>query len=379
MAAIKKALVIGGGVGGCTAALSLRRSGVAVDLVEIEADWTVHGVGIIQPNNTLRALDTLGLAGDCVASGAGFAGWQIHDQSGALLLDVVAPCAAAPSYPPVNGITRPRLHAILVSAAQSAGVAVRLGVAMGEFSQSDDAVDVQFTNGDRASYDLVVACDGLHSQTRRMLLGTAHEPQYTGQGVWRYNLPRPANMEWGGIYFGASTKVGLVPLSTADMYMFLVSAEPGNPRLEGPKMAAMMRDRLDGFGGLVGAVTPLIKEPEGVVYKPMQHILVPTPWHRGRVLLIGDAVHATTPHLAQGAAMAIEDGVLIGQLMARDAPVPALLDEFMRRRFKRAKFVADTSRALADGELAAWSGYPDPSHDAGAMLHEATVALMDAY
>ena len=81
---------------------------------------------------------------------------------------------------------------------------------------------------------------------------------------------------------------------------------------------SLMRARLHGHGGLAGEIRDRIRNPERVVYKPMETILVPPPWHRGRVLLIGDAAHTTTPHHAQGAAMAVEDAVVLSELLQTD-------------------------------------------------------------
>src|SRR5882757_1870319 len=121
MAAIEKALVVGGGIGGLTAGVALRRSGIAVDLIEIKPDLSVYGVGINQPNNTLRALSKIGLADRCVELGASFPGWRIHDAAGNVLMDAPTGNSAAPEYPAINGITRPLLHEVLSDAARAAG------------------------------------------------------------------------------------------------------------------------------------------------------------------------------------------------------------------------------------------------------------------
>ena len=128
MAAVSRVLVSGGGVGGLTAAAALRLQGIAVDVVESNPDHSVYGVGIIQPNNTLRALDRIGLAQACVAEGGPFPGWRIYDPSGRLLMEQSLTGDAAPHLPPVNGITRPKLQHILLDAAQSSGADIRTGV-----------------------------------------------------------------------------------------------------------------------------------------------------------------------------------------------------------------------------------------------------------
>lgn len=379
MTAIGKALVVGAGIGGLTAATALRQQGIDVDLVEIKPILTVYGVGIIQPNNTLRALDKIGLAQACVDAGGTFPGWRIHDAAGNVLMDAPSTSDAAPRFPPNNAITRPKLHKILTDAATDAGTAIRFGVAIDDLENTDDGVDVRFTTGETGRYDLVVGSDGLYSDVRRRVFGDAHRPQPTGQGVWRYNLPRPADLEWGALFVGPDSKVGLVPMSPTLMYMLIVTAEPPDARMEGPQMADEMRRRLGSYTGLVEQLKPLITDPEAVVYRPMESMLLPSPWMKGRVLLIGDAAHSTTPHLAQGAAMAIEDAVLLGELMGRDAPVPDLLDEFMTRRFARAKFVVDSSLQIGAWEMEEWQGIHNTDANPGGLLHTATLALMDAY
>jgi 2-polyprenyl-6-methoxyphenol hydroxylase-like FAD-dependent oxidoreductase len=95
-----------------------------------------------------------------------------------------------------------------------------------------------------------------------------------------------------------------------------------------------------------------------VVYRPLEALLLPRPWYRGRILLIGDAAHATTPHLGQGSAQAVEDAVVLGELLAREAPLPQLFEEFMQRRFERCRFIVESSLQLGD-----WEQTPVPTAD----------------
>ena len=379
MAVLRRALVVGAGIGGLTAGVALARQGIAVDIVEVQPALSVYGVGIIQPNNTLRALARIGLADACVEAGAPYPGWRIFDAHGNHLMDAPGTNDADPRYPANNGITRPKLHEILRSAAIDAGVVIRLGLTIEDLTDGDDGVAVIFTDGSAGLYDIVIGCDGLHSKMRGRIFPDAAEPAFTGQGVWRYNMPRPADMEWGVLYFGPDSKVGLVPMSDTLMYMLIVTHEPGNPRIDGPGLADMMRDRLEAYTGPVAELGRLITDPAGVVYRPMDVHLLANPWHKGRVLLIGDAAHGTTPHLAQGAAMAIEDAVLLGELLGGNRPLPHVFDEFMRRRFDRAKFVIDSSVQIGKWEMEEWDGVAGPDANPGGLLHSATLALMDDY
>lgn len=379
MALVQKVLVIGGGIGGLTAGVALRRVGIAVDLIEINPAFSVYGVGIIQPNNTLRALDKIGLARRCVELGAPFPGWRLHDAHGNFIMAAENATSAAPDYPPNNGITRPDLHRVLTDAAQAAGVRISLGLKAEAVDDRGDIVEVRFSDGTRERYDLVIGSDGLYSETRRRLFGEIVVPEFTGQAVWRYNFPRPADLVWGEIHHGPTSKVGLVPIRPDLMYMFLVTAEEGNPWMPADRLADFMRDRLTGFGPWISSLTEQITDSAAVVYKPMENLILPAPWHKGRILVIGDAAHATTPHLAQGAAMAIEDAVLVAELLDKHATLDSALGEFMHRRFERARFVVTASDQIAQWEMESWKGIDNPEARPGELLHEATMALQEDY
>ncbi len=379
MAAVSKVLIIGGGIGGLVAARALRLQGIDVDLIEKQPGWTVYGVGIIQPNNFLRAMDKIGLAQPCLDRGGAFEGWRIHDAQGNVLADPPGPRGVAPHLPPNNGITRPKLHDVLVKGAQDAGVSIRLGTTVADMQDDAAGVDVGFSDGTNGRYDLVVGYEGVFSPTRQRLFGDTYVPGFTGQGVWRYNFERPAEMDNGMVFFGPDTKVGLVPLSPTLMYMFIVTAEKDGTWYDGPDIAREMQARLKGYGGLVERLRPDIVDPAGVVYRPMMNMLVTEPWYRGRVMLAGDAAHTTTPHLAQGAAMAVEGAVLLAELLGAHESLEAAQREFMQRRFDRVKYVVDCSTQLASWEMEDWRGVHNPDADQGGLLHRATTALMADY
>lgn len=380
MAAVSKALVIGGGIGGLVAARALRMQGIEVDLIEKAPTWTVYGVGIIQPNNVLRALEKVGLVQPCLKKGGAFESWRVHDAQGNVLLDPPGARDAAPHLPANNGITRPKLHEVLIDGATEKGVDIRLGTTVSDLNHSAGAaVDVSFSDGSQRRYDLVIGYEGVFSPTRQWLFGDTYTPQFTGQGVWRYNFERPAEMDTGMVFFGPDTKVGLVPLSPTLMYMFIVTAEKDGTWYDGPDVASEMQARLKGYGGLVERLKSEILDPAGVVYRPMMNMLVSEPWYKGRIMLGGDAAHTTTPHLAQGAAMAIEDAVLLAELLGTHSTLEVAQREFMQRRFDRVKYVVDCSTQLASWEMEEWRGIHNPDADPGGLLHRATAALMAEY
>jgi 2-polyprenyl-6-methoxyphenol hydroxylase-like FAD-dependent oxidoreductase len=366
MADIQKVLVVGGGIGGLTTAIALRGIGIEVDLIEKNPRWDVYGVGIIQPPNALRALDALGMAEACVAAGHPILGGRNHLADGTVVADDDYP-PADPRFPPMNGLTRPALHEILKSRVVQEGVSVRVGEVVTELTQRADGVTVAFSDGTTEDYDLVVGADGLYSQIRTMLFGDELRPQYTGQTAWRYNLPRIAGLDRIHVYIGgAGGTAGLCPLSEELMYVLYITKWPAD-RLKIPKedLPAIMRSRLEIFGGEIAEVRDQITDPDGVVFRPVDNVLVPRPWYRGRVLLVGDAAHGTSPHAGQGAAQAVEDAVVLAQELERGDAIDAVLERFMDRRFERCKAVVELSASIG-----AWEQNPDPSIDPNDIRHE---------
>jgi len=361
---VSKVLIVGGGIGGLALSIGLRKAGIDVEIVEIKGRWTVYHVGIIAQSNLVRAMVALGIADDCVAAGFSYQGVRFCDANGNVWSESPGVKLAGPNYPAFLGLTRPALHNVLSAAAQKAEVRVRLGVTVARLTQSEGKVTVQFTDGAASDYDFVVGADGVHSQIRTMIFGSHLTPKFTGEGVWRYNVPRPADVDYGSIYAShEGPKAGLIPLTRETAYIFRIGPEPGNPRFPKNELANIMRERLKPFGGAIGDLARGINDPDLVVYRPLESVLVPAPWHRGRVALIGDAAHAITPHLGQGAAQAVEDAVVLAEELQKDVPLKSSLDGFVQRRFERCKRILEASLQIGE-----WEMNPDPKADVANLM-----------
>lgn len=346
-----KVLIVGGGIGGLCAAIALCRKGIEVDLVELKTEWTVYGVGIIQQSNVVREMAKLGLLDDYLDAAYAFEDVGIYTTEGVPLVRIPGQRLAGPEYPANVGISRRALHKVLSETAIKLGTQVRLGTSIESFEQDADGVDVVFSDGSKSRYSLVVGADGLFSKVRSLLFGDKYQPRFTGQSVWRYNFPRPAEIDHLANYQGPSGNAGLVPLADDLMYLFTTSHEPGNPWMDESTLAAELRKRLAGFGGLIAELREQITDNAQVVYKPLEAVFVDEPWHQGRVLLIGDAAHATTPHLGQGAGMAIEDAVVLSEELTAGGTVAEQLQRFMDRRFERCRFISQKSLFAGEKEM----------------------------
>lgn len=348
--AVRNVLVVGAGVGGLGAAAALGQRGVEVDVVEIKPDATVLGVGINQPGNSLRALDTLGVLEECLAVGFAFDGNEFRDWHDNEI--IFFPSILGDDRVPSNAaLTRPNLHRILHGAAERAGAQIRYGLSIESFDDDGDGVDVTFSDGSSKRYDVVAAFDGVKSAMRSKLFGSQYDPQYTGFGIWRLQLDRPADVTRTLVFQGSSAKAGLIPLSQEFMYMFLVVPEPGNPHHDPADFGRLLKERLAGFEGRMGDIRDSIDGPEGIVYSPLIEVVLPKPWHRGRVIILGDAAHTAAPHLTQGAGMALEDAIVLADEITADASIQDALTAVADLRYDRAKLVFDVSHAILEAEM----------------------------
>lgn len=179
MNAVKKVLIVGGGIGGLCAAIALRRQGIEVDLVELKTQWTVYGVGIIQQSNVFREMAKSGVLDGYLDAACAFEDVTINTTAGERLARIPGQRLAGPEYPANVGISRLALHQVLSETVAALGVSVRLGLSVESLEQVGEGVDVLFTDTRRGRYDLVVGADGLpHARlaVRRAVLAAFHRP-----------------------------------------------------------------------------------------------------------------------------------------------------------------------------------------------------------
>lgn len=370
---IRTALIVGGGVGGMTAAIALKRVGVDVTLIDADPQWRVYGAGISVTGISLRAFDDLGILDQIRARGHVGGGMRGKTIDGHTMFEPPVPADPQPVQQG-GGIMRPVLHDILSSTVRAEGVTVRLGVRVATLDQDADGVDVGFSDGGTGRYDLVIGADGIYSQIRGMIFPDAARPQFTGQGCWRVVAPRPAEVDRTEMYFGGPVKLGINPVSKDEMYMFILEHVPENPFYAEETLVDHVRGLMTPFGGAVPAVRESITRPDQVNYRPLEWLLLPKPWHQGRVVLIGDAAHATTPHMASGAGIAAEDGLVLAQELQRHDDVEAALAAFTDRRFERARLVVENSVMIGEMEMAG-----DMSNKGPAMLGATMAQLQQPY
>lgn len=353
MAAVNKVLVVGGGFSGMAAAIKMRRNGIEVDLVEIDPEWCELGAGITINGASMRALESLGLYEQVVEQGCVTDGVAIHLAHGPLVMELPTPSPVGSKVGGSGGIFRPTLARIMSNATIDSGVNVRLGCTYTEIKQSETCASVAFTDGTTKDYDLVVGADGVHSTLRKEFFPEVPEPEYIGQGVWRAIMPRPAEINRVTMWMGSHLKLGVNPVSETHMYMFITEDRPTKEHIDKATWPKVFAGLMENFPNpIVKALIPhALKEEANIDYRPLANLLVKTPWNKGRLVMIGDTVAATTPHLASGAGIGIESGIVLADELAANNSVEEALEHFHERRWDRCRMVVENSARLCDIEI----------------------------
>ncbi|MGH3438137.1 MAG: FAD-dependent monooxygenase [Sciscionella sp.] len=347
MRAARKVLVVGGGIGGLSAAIALVRREFDVEVIEAKERFDEPGVGLGQPANSLRALRALGVLDEVLTAGYAFDALDVYDHKGEFVVGHTFRMGG--DVPAFAALPHATLHGILLAAVRDAGVRVRMGTRIESIIEHAGMADAAFTDGS-GSYDLIAGFDGIRSATRRLLFGDAHGPTFTGFGAWRIVVPRPDDVTTMRFYQGVGNKTGVMPLTAETMYLFHVCPEQGNPRHDAATMHQLLSERLTGYGGVIGDVARGIGPSSRLVYSPIETLFVPAPWYAGHVVIAGDAAHVVPPHFTEGAGMAMEDAVALAESLADDTELSSGLGGFMSRRFERNRFVREFSTAMLSDE-----------------------------
>jgi 2-polyprenyl-6-methoxyphenol hydroxylase-like FAD-dependent oxidoreductase len=358
MSNIKKVLVVGAGIGGQSVAIGLKKAGFEVDIIELHKEFNVYGVGIIQQANALRALDAIGVADEAMRRGSPYGKVKLCLPHGVQIGEAGTPPIGR--FPSHNGISRRILHEVLLEEAQKIGLKYRMGVSVETIDNQPDKVNVTFTDGTSGSYDIVIAADGTNSKVRKLIFGE-FKSTYVGLSVWRYPFKRPAGLDTGYIFFNKKHKIGIIPMTADSCYIFLNSAEGDNPIIPEDQLVEKLKGYMSAYPvPLVQELIPQVTDAKLVNYRSLETLKMPAPWYKNRVVVLGDAAHTTIPQLGSGAALAIEDAVVLIEELQKEGEVEEVFERYMKRRYERCMMVVDVSETLGTWELLEYNNQPLP-------------------
>ena len=333
---VERILIVGGGIAGLALAVALRQRGFAPEVVERGQKWPTAGAGILLHGNSLRALDSLGLGEAVTQAGAVVPSVRHLNPAG-------LPVAEVPMGDIWDGvgltvaIHRRALHAILADAASD--VAIRMGTALVSLKQSKFGIEATFSDRSTAKYDLLVAADGIHSTVRDLAFPPS-PPRYVGQLYWRTCIPNPGDITTWTVMRAQGRFLGFIPVGGEIAYCFsqVATPEPFEDPVAGRR--SRLQERFADFGGLARDALPRLGADESIHFGSAEEI-ARDQWRVGRVLLIGDAAHACSPIIGQGGAMAMEDAVVLGDVLLSATTLDQGLEDFVVRREPRVRWVRE--------------------------------------
>lgn len=371
---VSNVLVVGGGFTGLTTAIALAQRGVQVTLVDKASAWARVGHGLTIQGNALRVFREIGVIDEVLAVGQPENSVTLYFADGRVMAEMPTPRTGGDDLPATIGALRPDLHEILVAKAESLGVEIRLGTELVSHEQGEGTATSVLSDGRVETWDLIVIAEGIKSPTRPKL-GIAEDRGPSGLGIWRAVTSRLPEMTGGIAYpFNAdgAYKVGYTPVGPDQCYIFVLC--PPQRVDNGLEDWQEVRRLMEGFHGPFDYLRESIGPDTFLNFQEIEWIFVPGPWHDGRVIALGEVVHAVPPLIAQGAAQCLEDALLFAQYVTEEGDLEEQLAAFYARRLPRIKGVVDASMQLAEWELHPGTEGADP----GRVMGMALAALVPA-
>jgi 2-polyprenyl-6-methoxyphenol hydroxylase-like FAD-dependent oxidoreductase len=329
----KRLLIVGGGIAGLSLAIALRRRGIAAEIIERSIHWSAEGAGMYLVGLATRALQQLGLAEDVVREGQVIRTQKLFDQYGELLAssDVESFWAGTG---PCLGLPRASVHRLLAHAASD--TRIRFGITVTAIRQRSTHVEVECSDGSWGSYDLVVGADGIRSAVRSLEFGNT-VPLFRGQMGWRCIAALPSHIDGWSVFLGKGRTFLIVPIGNGKAYCYADQsvAQPQHDTPEG--RLQQLRELFTDFAPPVRAALHSMTVADPIHYAPIESVASLT--GRDRVVLIGDAAHATSPAMASGVAMALEDALVLADIIARDCPIEQVVTQFAQCRSARVDWI----------------------------------------
>jgi len=344
---VKRALIVGGGIAGLATASGLTRAGIECVVAESAKTWRPIGAGIVLNANAMAALRMLGLADLVAGRGFRLGAGAIADQSGRVLARTDFGLLDA-DFGPTLALHRAELHAALLESASEAEIL--LDTSVERIIQRPDGIDAHLTNGREDPFDLVIGADGLHSRVRELIFGPV-PTVYAGYTCWRFVVNAQLEQSCVCEMWGCGKRFGIVPIGKDRFYVFATAnaaADTPDPELG---RLERFRGRYADFQGSVPDLLEALDDPRDLLHNDLRAVPVGH-WFKGHVILIGDAAHAMTPNMGQGAGMGLEDAAVLVELLQEVGPVQDTFAKYRARREARVTWVHNQSRRIGQiGQL----------------------------
>jgi 2-polyprenyl-6-methoxyphenol hydroxylase-like FAD-dependent oxidoreductase len=350
----RSAIVIGGGIGGLTAAVALRRVGWRVTVLERAARFGEIGAGITLLSNGLRCLEAIGLGDAVRGSGLPMLALGMRTPAGRWLSRLDGDSANLEAQIGTTSIVihRAELHRILREALPAATLLAGVETTGIRGSADGAPAEVRFRHQDHdvlLETDLVVGADGVHSWVRAQRWPDAPAPVYSGSTTWRaITTPSSAAVTEMSLSWGQGTEFGVMPIIDGRTYWY--AAANADEAQRNPDELEELRRR---FGTWHEPIPTVLAQtpPQAVLRHDIYRLPKLDSYARGSVVLLGDAAHAMTPNLGQGGGQALEDAIVLAAAVSRTRDLSAALADYDHQRRPRTQAMSRTAtRQLRFGQ-----------------------------
>lgn len=338
---IERVLVVGGGIAGLAIAGGLTRAGIRCVVAEQTRTWSPVGAGIVLNVNAMAALGRLGLAEGVKNRGFRLSRGAITNRHGRDLARTDFGLLDA-EFGPTLSIHRAELHHALLGGASDSQIL--LDTTVERLVQHPDAVVAQLSNGQEERFDLVIGADGIGSRVRELTFGKV-PTEYSGYTCWRFVVEAPLEQSTLCEMWGRGKRFGVVPIGKNQFYIFAVANAARDTPDPEPGRLARFRERFSDFGGPAPILLAALRDSKELIHNDLCAVPAGN-WFDRRVVLIGDAAHAMTPNMGQGAGMALEDAAVLVELLKTGGGIPEVLSNYRTRREGRVGWVQNQSRRI---------------------------------
>lgn len=327
-----KILIVGGGIAGLAMARALEQEGIVADLIERKADEPQGGTGLYLPGNAARALKQLGLLDEVAALAVPIDAQRILDSRGrqlsvTLTKDVWSGCG------PCLALPRAVLHAELRASLRH--TRLRFNTSISGLKQLGQKCSVSFTDDSSSEYDLVIGADGINSSVRQSTFPKVR-PTYTGNVCWRFITRNTAEVKDWTVMLGGGSSLLAIPIGNDQVYVYAdvaVNQREARDKIWQFSLSTLLSEYSAPLSSLIKRIPP-----QNLVHFGRIEQVVMDDWVKERVVLIGDAAHASSPSMAEGAAMALEDALVLARALAT-LDVTGALAYYVRKRKPRVDWV----------------------------------------
>lgn len=342
-----KVIIIGAGVGGLCTAIALQQNGFDVKVYERVKKLGEVGAGLTLWSNALHVLRALGVADAVIAAGSKLQRSQIRADDGETLFDARVDEMESQYGEPVVAIHRAALHEILINALKPD--TLRLNMECARFEQDENKITVYFKNGESDSADVLIGADGIHSVVRKQMFPEI-ELRYSGYTAWRgvVDTENKAALGLTSESWGRGARFGIVRVDEKRVYWFATH----NQSFGENAMATQKKSKLlNIFNRWHHPIDHLLDSTpaELILQNDICDIVPLASWSKGRVTLLGDAAHPTTPNMGQGACMAMESAYVLALALCEETDHTAAWKRYESERHARTAWITNTSWSIGKG------------------------------